>query len=138
MTAFRARFREAEQAEETLYRLLRDMTEDSLLNLHPPHTFQIDGNLGAAAGITEMLLQCRKDTLYIMPALPEHWREGSVKGLRAYGGLEIDMEWADKRCAVTFRAHKDVKKFVRTGKEDSAFCTVDLKEGENCRQEFQM
>lgn len=138
MTAFRARFREAEQAEETLYRLLRDMTEDSLLNLHPPHTFQIDGNLGAAAGITEMLMQCRKDTLYIVPALPEHWREGSVKGLRAYGGLEIDMEWADKRCAVTFRAHKDIKKFVRTGKEDSAFCTVDLKEGENCRQEFQM
>lgn len=136
MTAFWARFGEAERAEETLYKLLRNMTEDSLLDIHPPHTFQIDGNLGAAAGITEMLLDCRKDTVYLMPALPAHWEEGSVKGLRAYGGLEIDMEWTKGICSVTFHAHKDIKKLIRTGADHLEGCTVELKEGESFRWEF--
>jgi alpha-L-fucosidase 2 len=98
---FFARLADSRGVQEHLDLLFIKSTQNNLLDSHPP--FQIDGNFGATAGIAEALVQSHESNtagvriVRILPALPTTWAHGSVRGMKARGGLELRIVWENRR-----------------------------------------
>lgn len=90
-TALWARFRDKEQAYSMFCHYINYNLLDNLFGNHPP--MQMDGTFGMTAGISEMLLQSHGDRIILLPALPEQWANGSVKGIRARGNISVTIVW---------------------------------------------
>ncbi len=138
---FRARLKDGNHAHKMLQNLLKPVgssgsgfdnsggTYPNLFCAHPP--FQLDGNMGGSAGIAEMLLQSHNNQIELLPALPDAWKQGAVKGLKARGNYTVDINWDNgKLTSAVIKPHTDGTIKVKYGsnvKEISVKANSDVR-----------
>jgi alpha-L-fucosidase 2 len=127
MINFFARLKDGNTAYYHLEQLLVKSTLSNLFDDHPP--FQIDGNFGGTAGIAEMLIQSHNNQLVLLPALPDAWKTGKVKGLIARGGLTVDMEW-DSGKLLKANVYSSIDQTVKINYKSDAQ-TINIKKGQS-------
>jgi alpha-L-fucosidase 2 len=136
-----ARFGDGETAHDRLVQLI---VRNSAVNLFDhiwedrPEPFQIEANLGGSSGIAEMLLQSQLGKIRLLPALPKAWPTGKIHGLRARGGVEVDLEW-EGGCLTEAVLHADSagthELVAPPGYRIAGPATVELEPGETYRVE---
>lgn len=107
---FYARLQDGEQANTHLTELISKTCLPNMFSTHPP--FQIDGNFGGAAGIAEMLMQSHDDKIEFLPAIPNLWKSGSLKGMKTRGNLIVNLEWKDGNISA-LKIHSKVNRKVK-------------------------
>ena len=123
-----ARLHDGNRSYKLYGNLLKNGTADNLWDVHPP--FQIDGNFGGTAGVTEMLLQSHAGCIHLLPSRPDAWAAGSIKGLRARGAYYINIEWAEGTLTeARITATQDGPCNIRYGELTG---TIPLKKGDTC------
>lgn len=130
---FSARLQDGEMAHDNIQKLISQSLYLNLFDGHPP--FQIDGNFGYTAGVAEMLIQSHEPGIIrILPALPEAWQSGEVKGIKARGGFTLDFNWENgevKKVKILSLQGKKVVLFA-----DGSEIELELKAGESIEMEF--
>ena len=92
---FWARLLDGDHAYKMYQELLKTSTMNNLFDTHPP--FQIDGNFGSIAGVSEFFVQSHLDQIQLLPALPKAWKDGSISGLKARGAFKIRLNWSNSK-----------------------------------------
>lgn len=125
MICMYARLEDGEGAYQCILKLLRESTSLNLMDTHPKRNgcvFQIDGNMGAAAGIVEMLVHAESGILKLLPALPKEWNSGHIYGVRILSDAEVSIDWQDGQV---------VHAVIKTGEKAQSFhvqCNGEWKE----------